>query len=96
MIAERAGHPLSLLILDEVFASLDVARRDAVVALLRRLEDRFEQVILITHIEGIRESFDQVLRVEFDERTGASVVREESLPGAGPTPPAPDFGIAAD
>jgi exonuclease SbcC len=92
MIAERAGHPLSLLILDEVFGSLDVARRDNVVQLLRRLEDRFEQVILITHIEGIRENLDQVLRVDFDERTGASIVREESLGGSGP----PDMGMAAD
>jgi exonuclease SbcC len=81
MIAERAGHPLSLLILDEVFGSLDVARRDNVVQLLHHLEDRFEQVILITHIEGIRESLDQVLRVDYDERTGTSVVREESFHG---------------
>lgn len=81
MIAERAGYPFSLLILDEVFGSLDVARRDNVVQLLRRLEDRFEQVILITHIEGIRENLDQVFRVEFDERSGASAVREESFAG---------------
>jgi DNA repair protein SbcC/Rad50 len=94
MIAERAGHPLSLLILDEVFGSLDIARRDNVVQLLRRLENRFEQVILITHIEGIREALDQVLTVRFDERTGASVVRQESLPGSGPPPPG--FGLAAD
>ncbi len=82
MIAERAGHPLSLLILDEVFGSLDVARRDNVVQLLHRLQDQFDQVILITHIDGIRESLDQVLRVEFDERTGASRVVDES-PGGG-------------
>jgi exonuclease SbcC len=81
MIAERAGHPLSLLILDEVFGSLDVARRDNVVQLLHHLEDRFEQVILITHIEGIRESLDQVLRVDYDERAGCSAVREESVHG---------------
>jgi len=84
MIAERAGHPLSLLILDEVFGSLDVARRDNVVQLLHNLEDRFEQVILITHIEGIRESMEQVLRVEFDERTGTSMVREEDVNPADP------------
>jgi exonuclease SbcC len=81
MIAERAGHPLSLLILDEVFGSLDVARRDNVVQLLHHLEDRFEQVILITHIEGIRESLDQVLRVEYDERAGCSRVTEETMFG---------------
>lgn len=77
MIAERAGHPLSVLILDEVFGSLDIERRDNVIQLLHRLGDRFEQVILITHIETIREGLDQVIRVEYDERTGASVVREE-------------------
>ncbi|MFL5384205.1 MAG: AAA family ATPase [Longimicrobiaceae bacterium] len=90
MIAERAGHPLSLLILDEVFGSLDVARRDNVVQLLHNLEDRFEQVILITHIEGIRESLDQVLRVEYDERSGTSVVREEDL-----NAPPPELDVAA-
>jgi exonuclease SbcC len=93
MIAERAGHPLSLLILDEVFGSLDVARRDNVVQLLHRLQDQFDQVILITHIDGIRESLDQVLRVEFDERTGASRVVDES-PGGGD--PSWEPGLAAD
>ena len=92
MIAERAGHPLSLLILDEVFGSLDVARRDNVVQLLHNLEDRFEQVILITHIDGIRESLDQVLRVDYDERAGCSVVREESVHGED----YPDTPMAAD
>jgi exonuclease SbcC len=82
MIADRAGHSLSLLIFDEVFGSLDEQRRESVVQLLQRLQDRFEQVILITHVESIREGMDQVLHVTFDERSGASVVREES-PGAG-------------
>ncbi len=47
------------------------------IQLLHGLTGRFEQVILITHIETIREGLDQVIRVEFDERSGASVVREE-------------------
>jgi exonuclease SbcC len=92
MIAERAGHPLTLLILDEVFGSLDVARRDNVVQLLHALEDRFEQVILITHIDGIRESLDQVLRVDYDERAATSVVREETNGGE----QLPDTPMAAD
>src|SRR5438046_962628 len=54
MIAERAGQPLSLLVLDEVFGSLDEARRLHVVGLLRRLADRFPQVILITTLEQVR------------------------------------------
>jgi exonuclease SbcC len=82
MIAERAGQPLSLLVLDEIFGSLDEERRGAVVDLLRSLADRFPQVILITHIEGVREGFDRVIRVDFDVERGAARVRDE-LPGTG-------------
>jgi exonuclease SbcC len=74
MIAERAGQAFSLLILDEVFGSLDEARRANVVELLRRLNDRFEQVIVITHIEQVREGLDRLLQVRFDEARGCSVV----------------------
>ena len=77
MIADRSGQPLSLLVLDEIFGSLDDARRGHVLALLRALEGRFPQVVLITHIEGVREAVDRVLRVRFDEGSGAAVVEEE-------------------
>jgi DNA repair protein SbcC/Rad50 len=79
MIAERAGQPLSLLILDEIFGSLDEERRAAVVELLRSLADRFPQVILITHIDSVRDNFDRVIRVGLDSTTGVAVVREEPL-----------------
>jgi exonuclease SbcC len=76
MIAERAGQQFSLLVLDEVFGSLDESRRNNVVELLRRLQDRFEQVILITHIESVREGLDQIINVRYDEETGASIVTQ--------------------
>jgi exonuclease SbcC len=79
MIAERAGQPFSLLILDEVFGSLDENRRHNVVDLLRRLQDRFEQVILITHIESVREGLDRVVTVRYDEESGTSTVDTETL-----------------
>lgn len=74
MIAERAGQAFSLLILDEVFGSLDETRRDNVIELLRRLQDRFEQVIVITHIEQVREGLDRVLMVRYNADTGAATV----------------------
>ena len=74
MIADRAGQAFSLLVLDEVFGSLDEVRRQNVLTLLRGLHDRFEQVIVITHIEGVRDGLDRVISVGFDERTGAAVV----------------------
>ncbi|HSR15149.1 MAG TPA: SbcC/MukB-like Walker B domain-containing protein, partial [Gemmatimonadales bacterium] len=79
MIAERAGQPLSLLVLDEIFGSLDEERRTAVVDLLRRLADRFPQVILITHIDTVRDGFDRVLRLTYDVERGVARVREESI-----------------
>jgi DNA repair protein SbcC/Rad50 len=87
MIAERAGQQFSLLVLDEVFGSLDESRRHNVVELLRRLQDRFEQVILITHIEAVREGLDQIISVRYDEESGASLVTQGErvdleLPGA--------------
>lgn len=74
MIAERAGQSFSLLVLDEIFGSLDDIRRQNVLDLLRGLQDRFEQVIVITHIEGVRDGLDRVISVGFDERSGAAVV----------------------
>ena len=81
MIAERAGQAFSLLILDEVFGSLDDVRRANVVELLRRLHDRFEQVIVITHVEGVRDGLDRVLQLHFDEARGCTTVRTAD-PGA--------------
>ena len=74
MIAERAGQAFSLLVLDEIFGSLDETRRHNVVELLRGLQDRFEQVILITHIQGVRDGLDQVFEVRYDEHSGAALV----------------------
>ena len=78
MIADRAGQPLSLLVLDEIFGSLDEERRASVMDLLRSLADRFPQVILITHIDSVREGFDRVIRVDYDAERGAARVRDEA------------------
>jgi exonuclease SbcC len=90
LIAERAGQPLSLLILDEIFGSLDESRRQHVLTLLRHLADRFPQVVLITHVEQIREGLDRVIRVEYDAGRGTSQVRDDTA-----TLGVPDAGVAA-
>ncbi len=90
MIAERSGQPFSLLVLDEIFGSLDDAHRASVLELLRGLHDRFEQVILITHVESVRDMLDQVVTVRYDAATGASVVRRDdrrAMDGADITAP---------
>ena len=51
------------------------------VELLRSLADRFPQVILITHIESVREGFDRVVRVGFDLARGVATVTDEAAGG---------------
>ncbi len=78
MIAERAGHNLSLLALDEVFGSLDDIRRDNVVSQLQMLKSRFEQIVLITHIEAIHDAVDNCVWVDYEESTKTSVIRTKN------------------
>lgn len=80
IIAQRSGKALSLLILDEIFGSLDENRRANVIYLLRSLTDHFEQVILITHIEDIKDEIDNIINIEFDPEKGCSKI---SSPDAG-------------
>ena len=74
MVADRAGQPLSLLVLDEIFGGLDASRRQGVIDLLRKLGDRFPQVVFVTHIESVKEGADQVFHVSLDESTHTSVI----------------------
>jgi len=58
-------------------------------------------VILITHIESVREQLDHVVAVRFDEESGASVVTSlDALPaipngGANMEPAAPSSAAVA-
>lgn len=95
MIAARAGQPFSLLVLDEIFASLDESRRQEVLLLLRRLGDRFPQVIVTTHVElpaGLTgsASLDRLIHVFYDPASGTSVLRDDTA-----TLGAPDASVAA-
>ena len=96
MIAERAGLDLGLLVLDEVFGSLDEARRDSVIALLQNLKGAFPQILLITHIESIHDMVDRCLRVEYDAARQASVVRESLELSFEELPSEPQPALALD
>lgn len=74
IIAQRSGKTLSLLILDEIFGSLDENRRSNVVNLLRNLTNSFEQVILITHIEDIKDEIDNIITIDYDTEKGCSKI----------------------
>jgi DNA repair protein SbcC/Rad50 len=79
MLAERAGQRFSLLMLDEVFGSLDESRRSNVLALLEKLRQRFEQIIIITHLDDVKEGVQHLIQIDYDEAQGSAVVLSEDL-----------------
>lgn len=76
LIQERNGRPLSLLVLDEVFGSLDADRRQSVLDRLASLKGRFQQILVISHIEEINQVADQCLYVSRDPQSRATKVTD--------------------
>ena len=80
MLAERAGQSFSLLMLDEVFGSLDESRRGNVLALLEKLRRRFEQIVIITHLDDIKDGVQHLIQVGYDEGSGSAYVLDAGEP----------------
>ena len=65
IIAERAStSQMNFLILDEIFGSLDPHRKRSVMAALSGLSSQFRQVMLISHVEDVKDLMTTVVRVE--------------------------------
>ena len=65
VVAERAGtEGFGFLALDEVFGSQDEGRKANILRALKALSGRFRQILLITHIQDVKDSAEHVLRVE--------------------------------
>ena len=60
---ERAGLDTGFLIFDEVFGNQDPEHRQALVAFLEHLRERYDQVVVINHIDEVTDQLDTVLRV---------------------------------
>ncbi len=67
------GESYSFLILDEVFGSQDIEHREKMIQMLRSLEERFPQVIAISHISDVQGQFDNTLLVVEDEAGNSRV-----------------------
>ena len=67
------GESYSFLILDEVFGSQDIEHREKMIQMLRSLEERFPQIIAISHISDVQGQFDNTLQVVEDEMGNSKV-----------------------
>jgi exonuclease SbcC len=63
----------SFLILDEVFGSQDQEHREKMIQMLRSLEERFPQIIAISHISDVQGQFDNTILVVEDELGNSKV-----------------------
>lgn len=93
-LSERAGSAGSnFIVLDEVFGSQDVERKSAILDALDGLSGEFGQILLITHIEDVREALPYALHI-IEDKDGSSRIEVESrhaAPAGLAPPPPPDM-----
>ncbi len=76
LLAMRSGASLPTLIIDEGFGTQDEEGRDRLVAAINAISSEFRLILLVTHIEELRESFGRRIEVTKDpERGSLAVVR---------------------
>jgi exonuclease SbcC len=57
LLARRSGAPLPTLIIDEGFGTQDTAGREKLVEAINSIQDDFEKILVITHIEELKDAF---------------------------------------
>ena len=70
LLAWRAGAPLPTLFIDEGFGTQDPDGRDRVLDVIKAIEDRFQRILVITHLDEIKEAFP--VRIEVSRTSAGS------------------------
>jgi len=76
VITERAGGVFNLIILDEIFGSQDMIRRQNIMKALNSLSSKFRQIFLVTHIDDVKNYVENLITV-YENEDGISVVKIE-------------------
>ncbi len=75
LLARRAGTKLQTLVVDEGFGSQDQDGRDRVVEAIQAIQEEFEKILVITHLEDLRERFPVRIEVTKTPRGSTFVLR---------------------
>lgn len=70
LLAWRAGATLPTLFIDEGFGTQDAEGRDRILEVIQAIEDRFERILVITHMDDIKEAFP--VRIEVSRGAAGS------------------------
>lgn len=68
LLARRSGAPLPVLFIDEGFGSQDKKGQERLTEAIQSIQDEFEKIIVITHIDEMKESFPTRIEVVKSER----------------------------
>ncbi|MEX0783848.1 MAG: SMC family ATPase [Dehalococcoidia bacterium] len=71
LLAERAGATLPTLIIDEGFGSQDAEGIDRLVQAITAIQDEFRLILVVTHIEELKERFERRIEVTKDHPRGS-------------------------
>jgi exonuclease SbcC len=63
VLAQRAGARLQTLVIDEGFGSQDEIGRQRLIEAINTVKDDFEKILVITHIEALKDAFPARLEV---------------------------------
>ena len=74
-LTKRADATIDMFILDEGLASQDINARTIFVDSIKMLSDKFKKILIITHIDTIKEAFDNKMLVTKDPILGSKVSR---------------------
>ena len=70
LLAWRSGAPLPTLFIDEGFGTQDAAGREKILDVIRAIQDDFQRIIVITHMDEIKEAFP--VRIEVSKGEGGA------------------------
>ena len=68
LLARRSGAPLPVLFIDEGFGSQDRSGQERLTEAIQSIQDEFEKIIVITHIDQMKEAFPVRIEVSKGER----------------------------
>ena len=64
LLARRSGAPLPILFIDEGFGSQDASGQERLIEAIQSIRDDFDKIVVITHVEAIKEAFDTRIQVQ--------------------------------
>ncbi|WP_428325774.1 AAA family ATPase [Nitrosopumilus sp.] len=80
-LSQRSGGSgTQIIILDEIFGSQDEGRKASILQALHELTTKFRQILLITHVEDVKDALPYVLNITENPDNTVSVEEEGNLP----------------